>query len=159
MLQERISELGSGILLTKGNKVHLTGFMSPERLHDFYDKGIDCHFSQGIYTNRELNWGKIQDNAMFIVLDENNILVNKYQFLVVKKDIVKYKDKDNINRSKTYTIRKCKFTRLYNFIARETIRNYNKKTTVEDNKIFNSLDELNKFFLSAFGLELNYNDN
>lgn len=157
MLQERISELGSGILLIRGSKVQLIGFMSSERLYDFYDKGIDCHFSKGIYPNRELNWGKIQDNALFIVLDENNVLVKKHQFLVVKKDTVKYKDKENINKTKTYTIRKCQFSGLYNFIARETIKNCDKKTTVEDNRIFNSLDELNKFFSTTFGLELNYN--
>lgn len=159
MLQERISELGSGILQIRGNEVYLTGFMSPERLHDYYDKNIDCHFSHGIYPNRELNWGKIQDNAMFIVLNKDNEVVNKYQFLVIKKDIVRYKDKDNTNRIKTYIIRKCQFTGLYNFIARETIFTDGKKTTVEDNKIFNSLDELNKFFINTFGTEFKYNEN
>lgn len=159
MLQERISELGSGILQIKGTEVHLTGFMSPERLYEFYNNGIDCHFSKGIYPNRELNWGKIQDKALFVVLNENNNVVNKYQFLVVKKDTVKYKDKDNANRTKTYTIRKCQFTGTYNFIARETMMNDGKKNTVEDNKTFKSLDELNKFFLASFGLELNYSDN
>lgn len=158
MLQERISELGSGILKIKKNEVNLIGFMSSERLYDYYDKNIDCHFSHGIYPNRELNWGKIQDNAIFIVLNEENEVVNKYQFLVIKKDTVKYKDKNNTNRTKTYTIRKCNFTGLYNFIAREAIVNDGKKTAVEDNKIFKSLDELNKFFVNTFDIELSYNE-
>lgn len=38
MLQERITELGSGILQYKEDKVHLIGFMSPERLEDYYNK-------------------------------------------------------------------------------------------------------------------------
>lgn len=52
----------------KEDKVHLIGFMSPERLEDYYNKNIDCHFSNGIYDKRELNWGKIQDGALFIIL-------------------------------------------------------------------------------------------
>lgn len=156
MLQERIAELGSGILQYKENKVHLIGFMSSERLDDYYNKNIDCHFSNGIYEEQELNWGKIQDGALFIILNDNNELICKYQFEVLNKNTIKYKDKENNNRSKTYCIRKCKYTGFYNFIARETIVVDGKKTSSEDNRLFDTIVELKEFFNETFGSELIY---
>ena len=52
MLQERIAELGSAILEIKGEKVHILGFMSTERLNDYMETGSKCFYSQGIYDNR-----------------------------------------------------------------------------------------------------------
>lgn len=154
MLQERIAELGSGILKYKGDKVYLIGFMSPERLYDYYNENIDCHFSKGIYDERELNWGKIQDEALFILLNDKNEIICKHQFEVLDKNTIKYKDKEKNNRSKTYYIRKCKYTGVYNFIARETIVIDGKNNSSEDNRLFNTLEELKEFFNYSFGVEL-----
>ena len=52
MLQERIAELGSAILEIKGEKVHILGFMSTERLNDYMETGSKCFYSQGIYDIR-----------------------------------------------------------------------------------------------------------
>ena len=156
MLQERISELGSGILKYRGNKVKLIGFMSTERLEDYYNKKIDCHFSEGIYDNRELNWGKIKDNALFIILNDKNQVIAKHQFEVLDKNIIEYKDDKNNNRSKTYYIRKCRYTGIYNFIARERLVIDGKATSFEDNRLFNTLEELKKFFSDSFSSEIEY---
>lgn len=158
MLQERIAELGSGILQFKDDKVYLTGFMSPERLDDYYNRDIDCHFSRGIYQNRKLNWGKIQDEALFVLLNYKEEIICKYQFMVLNKNTIKYKDKENNNRSKTYNIRKCNYTGIYNFVARETIMVDGKKTSVEDNRLFDTLLELKDFFRDTFGVELEYSE-
>ena len=146
MLQERITELGSGILQYKEDKVHLIGFMSPERLEDYYNKNIDCHFSNGIYDKRELNWGKIQDGALFIILNDKDEVICKHQFEVLEKNTIKYKDATNNNRSKTYYIRKCKYTDVYNFITRGTMVIDGKKTSIEDNRLFGTFEELKGFF-------------
>lgn len=162
MLQERISNLGSGILQIKDNKIYVIGFMSPERLDDYYNRNIDCHFSQGIYPYTELNWGTVQDNALFLILDENNTVIKKYQFLVIKEGSikVKYKNENNLTsvKTKSYKIRKCKFTNLYNIVIKEILTINGKKTTVKECKLFNSLDELKEFFVTTFGKELKCNE-
>ena len=156
MLQERITELGSGIIQYKEDKVHLIGFMSPERLEDYYNKNIDCHFSNGIYDKRELNWGKIQDGALFIILNDKDEVICKHQFEVLEKNTIKYKDATNNNRSKTYYIRKCKYTDVYNFITRETMVIDGKKTSIEDNRLFGTFEELKGFFNESFDVELKF---
>lgn len=150
MLQERIAELGSAILEIKGEKVHILGFMSPERLDDYIKTGSKCFYSQGIYDNRELNFGVIQDNALFIVRKDTKE-VEKFQFTPLLKDTIKYKDENNKLRTKTYVVRKCNYTNLYNFIAREQINNKNgKKTSVEENVIFEDKIALTTYFENRF---------
>ena len=51
LLQERIEELESGILNIKNNQVEVIGFLSPERLNDYYEKGIQCFYSKEFYPN------------------------------------------------------------------------------------------------------------
>lgn len=157
MLQQRIERLGSGILKFKGNKVHVIGFMNPERLDDYCTKNIDCHYSDGIYPCMDLYWGKVQDNADFILLDENNNIICRHKFIVLKKDKIKYKEKGKA-KSKTYYIRKCIYTDIYNFIARETKIVNGKKSSIEDNRLFNTLDTLQKFCIESFGQELITNE-
>lgn len=156
MLQERIEELGSGILKYKEGKVYLTGFMSSKCLDYYYNKKIDCRFSNGIYDKRELNWGKIRDGALFILLNYEDEVICKYQFEVLDKNTIKYKDSKNNNKHKTYSIRKCKYTGIYNFISRETVVVDEKNTRADENRLFNTIGELKVFFYELFGVELKY---
>lgn len=115
LLQERIAELGSGILTITNSKVKLIGFTCPERLNDYYSKNIQCYFSVGIYDLESLNFSYIKDNALFIVIDKDNNKQYKYQFKLLKKDSIKYKDDNKKMLSKVYYIRKCIYTNKYNY--------------------------------------------
>lgn len=160
MLQERIEELESAILDYKpNNKVYVMGFMSEDRLNDYYINGIYCHYLQGLHDNRVLNWGKVKNNALFVIINNGNE-IGRYQFMVLIKDVVKFKDSNNKLRTKTYTIRKCKYTNMYNIISRETISDNGKKISEEDNRLFDTVDDLKEYFFESFGsnldLEIDY---
>lgn len=141
ILQEYIEELGSAVLTIKNSKVILTGFTCPERLQDYYDKDIKCHFSQGIFDLESLDFSKIKDNSLFVVNNEDNDKKCKYQFKLLKKDIVKYKS-DGKYFSRVYKIRKCNYTNQYNFID------------MESSKLFDTKEELLKYFENHFGKSL-----
>lgn len=148
-LQERIEELESGILSINKTNVEVIGFLSPERLNDYYEKGIQCFFSQGKYNYEEIKFQFIKDNALFIMKKPNNEII-KYQFIVLKKDLVKYKTTNENNKkkilSKTYKIRKCKFTNLYNYVDSEV------------NLLFNNLNELEQYFEENYKIPLCLNE-
>lgn len=142
LLQERIEELNSGIL-ELGEKCYLTGFMSPERLNDYYENGIQCYFSKGIYDLENIDFSKIKDNAIFIVL-KNNIELNKYQFTLIKKDSVTYKILGKKEQfTKVYKIRKSTFSNQYNYIDSDV------------SLLFDNLNDLSDYFFQRFKTELN----
>lgn len=120
LLQEKIEESNSAIINILDNKVEITGFLSEERLFDYYNKGIDCRFSFGIYSKEAFDIAYIKDNALFVILDGNKE-VSRYKFIPIKKDILNYNDTNNNNKtvSKIFTIRKCYFTKKYNYIDTE----------------------------------------
>jgi len=140
-LQERIEELGSAIIKPYDNKIEVIGFMSEERLLDFYDKDINCIFSKGIYPIEDFDLAYIKDKALFIVI-ENGIELFKYNFEVIKNDILKYKDVENIQRVKVYKIRHCKYSNTYNY--RDT----------EQSLIFDTEDELREYLISEYNFIL-----
>lgn len=142
LLQERIQELGSGILKINNNIVELIGFMSEERLKDYHEKNINCFFSHGFYDLEELNFGYINDNALFIVY-ENNVEKFRYNFIVIKKDILKYKNTENKNLSKVYWIRKCSYCNQFNY------------RDMDESILFDSKDSLEEYFFNRFNQKLN----
>lgn len=115
LLQERIEEIGSGILTITNSKVELVGFTCAERLNDYYYNKIKCHFSVGLYDLEPLDFSRIQDNALFIVNNKDTNTLYKYHFELLKKDTIKYKDNENKTLTKVYHIRKCKYTNKYNY--------------------------------------------
>lgn len=143
-LQNRIEELESGILDFTDNKVHVTGFLSPERLIDYYEKNINCFFSKGLYGIEDLQFQYIKDNALFIVVKDNSI--TKYQFNVIKKDSFQLKTVDENNKTKittrTYKIRKNEFDDSYNYIDNDT------------NKIFSNIDQLKNFINIKYNIDI-----
>lgn len=170
MLQERINDLDSGILEYIDDKVHVTGFLSEERLNDYYQNGKQCFFSKGIYRKMDLYWGGIKDNALFILIKDGNE-VNRFQFEVLKKDTVQLRTKrelkpreaskyktDYKTKSKTYTIRKCKYSGVYNLISKESILDDdNNRSSVEDNKIFEKLEDLKVYLEQLFENKIQIN--
>lgn len=141
LLQERINELGSAIINIRNRKIHLTGFMSSERLLDYYEKGNDCRLSMGVYSIEEYNVAYGRDNALFIVL-EDNIEVSRYEFRLIKNDTIKYKDEDNKPRTKVYKIRYCKYSNMYNY------------KDIDKSILFNNEEELLNYFLNEYNVQL-----
>lgn len=141
MINERLSELGGAILKIQGNNFHVTGFMYPERLEDYCYRNINCFYSQGIYPLYEIDYSILQDNAIVIIIDENNN-EKKVCFEVLKKDSVKYKSENKKYLTKVYEIRKCKYTNTYNL-----------KLT-DESILFSTYSELQKEFYIRFGQAL-----
>lgn len=139
ILQEYINELNSGILEYKNNKIYLTGFLSSERLYEYYNDNRDCFFSQGIFDIENLSFEWIKDDALFIVV-KNGIEVFKTQFKLLKKDSIRYKVDDKYT-TKVYYIRKCIYRNLYNYLD------------ADESLTFKSLEELNNYILDKYKLE------
>ena len=140
-LQDRIEELNSGILNIENNKVFVTGFLSQERLEDYYFNNKQCFFSKGIYDYEELDFSKIKDDALFMVFKNNN-LISKYCYKVIFKDTLKYKEGKKY-LSRTFKIRKSLFSEEYNLIIENT------------SLVYSDLFELKNFLQSNFKYELN----
>ncbi len=141
MINERLSELGGAILKIDGDKFHVTGFMYPERLEDYYYKNINCFYSHGIYPISEIDYSVLKDNATVIVIDEHGN-EKKTCFEVLKKDTIKYKTEDKKYLTKVYKIRKCKYTGKYNL-----------KLT-DESILFSTFKELNQYFYKRFNISL-----
>lgn len=114
LVQEIINDLGSGIINTKGVKVHITGFLLEERLLGYMFTGKDCRYSIGVFPLEEYDIAYIKDNALFLILD-NDIEVARYKFKPLKNDIVRYKHDGNKTTTKLYSIRYCEYSRKYNY--------------------------------------------
>lgn len=140
-LQESIIELDSGIINMTNDKIHLTGFMSPERLLDYYVRGYDCRFSVGVYPKEDYDIAYIKDNALFIILEEGKE-VSRYHFKVIKKDTLKYKDDNNNPRTRVYTIRYCDYSKLYSY-------KYEGMSL-----LFNNKEELLNYLLNKYNIQL-----
>lgn len=140
-LQERINELNSAIIDIRNNKIHLTGFMSKERLLDYYDKGFDCRFSIGVYPKENYDIAFICDNGLFLIL-QNGVEVSRYNFIPLKNDTVKYKTEDGKLRTKVYTIRYCMHSNKYNY------------KDIDKSILFNSKEELSNYFLNEYNISI-----
>lgn len=144
MINERLSELGSAILEVKEDKFHVTGFMYPERLEDYYYRKVDCYFSKGIYPVTELDFSLLNDDALILLIDENGN-EKRVQFKVLKKDTVIYKVADKKQQlAKVYSVRRCNYTGMYNL-----------KFT-DGSLLFNSKEELQEEFSKRFNKNLEF---
>ncbi|SKA89498.1 hypothetical protein SAMN05428976_11319 [Clostridium sp. USBA 49] len=142
ILQERINELGSGILIINNSKIELIGFTCPERLYDYYNNHMQCYFSMGIYDLKPLDFTYIQNNALFIVEDKNLVTTSKHYFKLLKKDTVKYKTKDKKYTSKVYSISKNEYTNKYRY------------KDMEISILFDTKEDLLKYFKERFNKEI-----
>lgn len=115
ILQERIEELGSGILELKNNKVYLTGFLSRDRLEEYCNKNINCAFSHGIYDYENLDFSRIKDNALFLVI-KNNKVEDKHIFNPIYKGSFKFKTEDSKTATRVFKIRIAEFSNKLNLI-------------------------------------------
>lgn len=143
-LQNRISELESGIINICKDNIYITGFTCEERLFDYYENQSKCWYSYGIYSNENYDIAYIIDNAVFIIM-ENNIEQKRHKFVPIWKETIRYKSENTKSSyaNKTYTIRKCKYTEVYNY------------KDSDQSIIFETESQLNKFIALKYSNELN----
>lgn len=146
MLQERIEELGSGILDIKENKVHLLGFYSKDRLEDYLNNNMKCASSYGIYDYQLLDFNKIKDDTLFIVR-KNNVILSKHYFQLIFKDTFKFKNSDKKITTRTYSIRYSKYTKNYNLVIEKQYLLF-----TDLNEIANYLNEKYNYVLNIENL-------
>ena len=139
LLQERISELGSGIIILHSDHIEVRGFLSPERLSDFLN-GKDCSFSHGRYPNQILSEELSKDNAYFII-KQNDKVIKQWRFEKLFDGTVKLKIKKRyLDRS--IIIRKDVFSFKYHFIGDDK------------NILFNDFQELTHYLSEQYSYEL-----
>lgn len=148
LLQERIEELNSGLLKIKNDKVHIIGFLSQERLEDYYYRNMQCFFSNGIYDYEDLDFSRIKDNSLFLVLKDDK-LINKYLYKLLLKNTFKYKTKDNKIVTKTFKIRKSEYSEQYNLVIDKKNLSFSTIDSIQsylkNNYTYNlNIEELNK---------------
>ncbi len=142
ILQECINELNSFILEELEDKIKLTGFMNKDRLYDYYERGVKCHYSQGVFPLSKYNVGVIPNKGEAIIIDENNNEI-KYSFVTLFSDAISYK-KDDRQFSQIVIIRKNTYSTEYNFQSSTS------------NLIFNNSLALDAYIKEAYGIHINY---
>lgn len=126
MLQKRINELGSGILDILGDKVYVTGFTREEMLESYLTKSIENWNLKGLYDYQDLEFYNIKNNALLIVRkDEKEI--KRYQYKLVYRDTIQFKDEEGKNVSITFAIRKSSYSEHYHFLTDKTSLLFNNK--------------------------------
>lgn len=105
LISERLSELGSAYVTIENERILLKGFLSEERLHSYYDDGINCFYCDGIYPVAEINPHFMPDDALLVILE--NGIERKSKYVVDKKMHIEYKSPEYKSKSK----RLCKFRR------------------------------------------------
>lgn len=119
LLNDRLSELGSGIIKITEEKVYLTGFLNSERLLDYYNNNNQCFFSKGIYDVKNLSLDdldlySLKPNSLFYILNNKNDLISKIEFKNLKRDTVTIKHNKK-QTTLTFEIKKCIYSNKYIF--------------------------------------------
>lgn len=114
LLQQRIEELGSAILNRKGDRVHIIGFYNRERLMDYLN-GINCFKSKGLYDEADLDYSRIQDNCLMILM-EDDIEVKRIQYIPIFNGIVKFNTLGRKTVTRMFSLRRCLYSDQYNII-------------------------------------------
>lgn len=138
ILNKEISLIGSAIINYENDNIFFTGFGSKDRLYDYIDRNINCIQLTGVFPNVEIDYSSIKDSALFI-LKRDGQEYQRYEFLPIIKDTMKFKDADNINRSKVFSIRRCCHTELLSYKDMET------------SVMFNDMSGLQQYMIEKFG--------
>lgn len=139
LIQERIAELYSGIINIFDDKIEIRGFLSPERLYDYLD-GTDCFYSFGIYPKELYDESISKDDAHFIVR-ENNVETKHWQYEKIYESCMMINVNGNLTK-RVLKVRKDRYGNNYQFIAKE------------ENRIFESLEEMDQYLFERYDLKL-----
>lgn len=88
LLQERIEELGSAIIHYNEKNVYIEGFYRSDRLMDWLN-GSDCWQSKGIYDKQDVDYSRVLDDALIIVMQDDREII-RYQFKPFFRGVVKF---------------------------------------------------------------------
>lgn len=138
-VNNRIEELNSCVIEEKEKHLSIIGFTSPERLLDFYDKGIKCFFSTGFYKYEDYKVSLAPSNGLLIEI-KNGIEVARYAFQDLLTTTIKYK----IGKQyfyKTIKIRMEKYHTFYNLID------------AENNLVFETREDLEHYISNTFNIK------
>jgi hypothetical protein len=144
LLQDRISELDSGILNLKEDTVELTGFLSPDRLVD-YLKGVNCFFSFGIYPNSPYEESMSKDDAIFIV-NKDDIEIKRWKYIKIYEGIAQLKI-NGLTMDRAIKIRRDSFGNKYQFIGNK------------ENIVFRDYDEMEDYLFNTYEYRINISEN
>lgn len=151
MLQDRVNELGSGILDIKNNRVYITGFMSEKMLQLYLTKEAKNWSSQGLYDNEDLEFHNITDDALIIV-QENGKEVNRHQYKREAKETFEFKNHEGKKVSRTVIIRKSVYSNHYHFYyAADKEKGIDKE---KQSLLFDDKGALNHFLKEKFDFQL-----
>lgn len=129
-MQDHLKELNGAIINIYENRIELTGFLSKERLLDYYHKGNDCRSLICIYPVEKFDISYVKDNSLIIIIEDGEES-HKYNFVPIKTDTITYKDEENKLRSRTCTIRECSFTGKYSYKDNDKSLIFDNKTEIE----------------------------
>ncbi|OXZ40017.1 hypothetical protein [Finegoldia magna] len=138
-LNDRIKELNSCIIKVEQNGIKILGFLSKERLLDYYNKHTKCQFSQGFYEHQDYNLSYAPSNGLIIEIKDNKI--NKISFKNILTDTISYTNKNNKKATKTFSIRTEQYSNKYNYVD------------VDSNILFDTKSELEQYVQNKFNVD------
>ncbi|MEC1155658.1 hypothetical protein [Cytobacillus horneckiae] len=129
MIQERINELTSGILKIENGKIHVMGFKNEKLLLSHLDNGTKNWSSIGLYDLQKVNFQDIKNDALVLVI-ENDEIVGKYQYTSIYKDVIKYENDEGKNASMVFTIRRSKYSEHFQFVSEKITETFENKESI-----------------------------
>ena len=140
-LDDRIKELNSCIIKVEKNGIKLLGFLSKERLLDYYNKNSKCQFSQGFYEHQHYNLSYAPSNGLIIEIKNNQM--GKTSFKNILTETISYNKGNNSKQktTKTFTVRIEKYSNKYNYID------------TDNNILFDTKLELENYIKDTFKIE------
>lgn len=129
MIQERINELTSGILKIENGKIHVLGFKNEKMLLSHVDNGTKNWSSIGLYDIQKINFQDIKNDALFLVI-ENGDIVGKYQYTPIYKGVIKYENDEGKNASRAFTIRRSKYCGHFQFVSEKISEPFESKESI-----------------------------
>lgn len=101
LAEERIYSVGSADVIIEKEKMIIRGFLSEERYHDYFDQGINCIYSFGVYDKTELLPQFIQDGCLLVIREGDQM--QRYKFVRLRE----YMIRSGLPGNKTITDRIC----------------------------------------------------
>ncbi|EXF27689.1 hypothetical protein BA93_03250 [Finegoldia magna ALB8] len=138
-LNDRIKELNSCILKVEQNGIKILGFLSKERLLDYYNKHTKCQFSQGFYEHQDYNLSYAPSNGLIIEIKDGK--TNKISFEDILIETISYTKENNKKTTKTFKIRVEQYTNKYNYVD------------VDSTVLFDTKLELEQYIQNKFNID------
>lgn len=133
-LQERIDELGSGVINIVRDKAHVLGFVREDMLNAYLDRGSKCWSLMGLHDfdeEQKIDFLNTKNNAL-IILQKDGEEISRHQYEVEHKDVIEYINKENKQATKTIAIRKDRYSNKYHLYAEDISRPFNNRSELSN---------------------------